>query len=149
MNLSRSYTLEEFTISETGARHGVANNPPQDAIQQLERLCRLVLQPLRDDLKQFVVITSGYRSPKVNRLVGGAYNSFHLEGRAADIRVPGMTPLAVCLRIKALRLPYDELIHEYASWCHVAVAAREDTPARKELTAIKVNGFTQYQPGLA
>lgn len=148
MRLSPNFDLEELTLSETGERHGIRNTPNDDQVKQLERLCKLILQPLRDDVKKFVVITSGFRNDKVNRLVGGAYNSYHLEGRAADIRVPGLTPLAVCLRIKALRLPYDELIHEYQSWCHVAVAAREDAPRRKEMTATKVRGLTHYQPGL-
>jgi len=55
-----------------------------EQIENLRRLCQSVLQPLRVHLKRPVVITSGYRSPALNRAIGGSPTSHHMQGRAAD-----------------------------------------------------------------
>ena len=63
MQLSEHFELAEFLVSETAARLGIANEPTPEVIENLRRLCQLVLQPLRVKTGRPVVITSGYRSP--------------------------------------------------------------------------------------
>ena len=67
-----------------------------------------------------MVITSGFRCPKVNFLCGGAINSNHLSGRAADFHVGGMTAQEVIDFILKLGIEFDELGNEYNKWVHIA-----------------------------
>ncbi len=64
---------------------GLQDTPTLAAQQNLQKLCVLVLQPLRDTIGAPVYINSGYRSKRLNARVGGVPNSRHLQGRAADI----------------------------------------------------------------
>lgn len=148
MKLSPSFDLSEFVISQTATRLGMDNRPPPGAIASLQRLARTVLQPLRDHLGRAIVVSSGYRSPDVNRAIGGASNSAHMHGLAADIVVPGLPPREVCLLIVALDLPFDQVISEFGAWCHVAIAASGVAPRRQQLTAVRGLTGTTYLRGI-
>lgn len=142
--LTSNFTLDELTVSQTAARKGLDNTPPPEVVEQLLRLCKLVLQPLRDAAQRPVVITSGYRSRKVNKEVGGAKYSAHIYGRAADLIIPGESPLLTARRIVALNLPYDQLIMEFDAWVHVSIAA-DGEPRRQQLVARYGGGGTIYE----
>lgn len=146
MKLSKHFELAEFLVSETAARQGIANEPTPEVLDNLRRLCESVLEPLRVKLGRPVVITSGYRSPALNRAVGGSPTSHHLQGRAADLIVPGMTPLVVCQAVHQLRLPCAQIIHEFGRWTHLAVAVSEE--CTQLLTAKRILGKTVYEAGL-
>lgn len=146
MQLSEHFELAEFLVSETAARRGIANEPTPQIIDNLRRLCQLVLEPLRVKLARPVVITSGYRSLALNRAVGGSPTSHHMQGRAADIIVPGMTPLAVCQAVNQLKLPCVQIIHEFGRWAHLSVAASNERT--QLLTAKLAQGKTVYESGL-
>ena len=146
MQLSEHFELAEFLVSETAARRGIANEPTPEINENLRRLCQLVLEPLRVKLARPVVITSGYRSPALNRAIGGSPTSHHMQGRAADLIVPGMTPLLVCQAAHQLKLPCVQIIHDFGRWTHLAVAiSNEHTPL---LTAKLNQGKTVYETGL-
>lgn len=83
----KHFTLSEFTRSETAERNGVENVPNEAQIKNLECLCNLILDPLRDYIGHPVYITSGFRTPWLNHLVGGSNTSAHKEGLAADFKV--------------------------------------------------------------
>lgn len=146
MQLSEHFELAEFLVSETAARLGIANEPTAEVIENLRRLCQLVLEPLRVSLKRPVVITSGYRSLALNRSVGGSPASHHMQGRAADLIVPGMAPLAVCHAAQKLKLPCVQIIHEFGRWTHLSVAISNERT--QLLTAKLVQGKTIYETGL-
>ena len=146
MQLSEHFELAEFLVSETAVRRGIANEPTPEIIDNLRRLCQLVLEPLRVKLARPVVITSGYRSPALNRAIGGSPASHHMQGRAADIIVPGMTPLAVCQVANELKLPCVQIIHEFGRWAHLSVAASNERT--QLLTAKLAQGKTIYELGL-
>ena len=146
MQLSEHFELAEFLVSETAARRGIANEPTAEVIENLRRLCQLVLEPLRVSLKRPVVITSGYRSLALNRSVGGSPTSHHMQGRAADLIVPGMAPLAVCHAVQRLKLPCVQIIHEFGRWTHLSVAISNERT--QLLTAKLVQGKTIYETGL-
>ena len=146
MQLSEHFELAEFLVSETAARRGIANEPTLEIIENLRRLCQLVLEPLRVKLARPVVITSGYRSPALNRAIGGSPTSHHMQGRAADLIVPDITPLAVCQAASQLKLPCVQIIHEFGRWTHLSVAISNE---RTQLLTAKLSqGKTVYEPGL-
>jgi hypothetical protein len=150
MKLSEHFYLDEFLVSETATRRGIANQPADEVVARLRLLCQSVLEPLRVQLACPVVITSGYRSRELNLAVGGSLRSLHIQGRAADIVVPGMTALAVCEAVKRLNLPCAEIIHEFGRWSHLAAANPGETSKlqTKLLTATLVAGKTLYSEGL-
>lgn len=149
MNLSPDFTLAELLHSQTAIRRGIDNTPTSAIVAELQRLAREILQPLRDQLGRPIVVSSGYRSPALNRAVGGSPNSAHMQGRAADITCPGVKPREVCLAIVELRLPFDQVLLEGGAWCHVAIAGEGVEPRRQQLTAIFGPGGTQYLVGIA
>lgn len=93
IQLTEHFKLSEFTHSDTAMRMGIDNTLDPDKpehkviIENLRRLCENVLEPLRAYINASVIINSGYRCPELNNAVGGAKNSKHLTGNAADIRI--------------------------------------------------------------
>jgi len=144
IRLGKNFTLEEFLVSETAERHGIDMTPPQWVIDNLATLVETCLQPLRDDVGRPIHVTSGYRPRALNTLIGGSSKSAHMDGRAADFRVDGMTPLDVCLRASDLRLPADQIIHEFGRWVHLGIAPEP----RGELLTAYHDGRTKYRFGL-
>lgn len=131
MNLSEHFKLEELCKTKTG----IENVPNEAQVENLKRLCRWLEQLRRrwnnlygegDDP---IIINSGFRSPEVNKAVGGVATSNHLTGCAADIRCIGMEQAlryaAILLDISDLnREDYDELLIEQKRnviWIHFAV----------------------------
>jgi hypothetical protein len=125
--LSEHFTLGEMTKS--GSHPEVYNIPSHEAIANMKRLCQW-LEVLRKRYNAPIIINSGYRSPQLNKKIGGVANSNHLTGCAVDIRVSGMEQL---IRYAAMLLDYaeeshqdfDELLIEKnrygAIWLHFAV----------------------------
>ena len=124
--LSPHFTLGELT---TSSHKEVYNIPTHEAIANLRNLCPW-LEALRERYGEPVIINSGYRSPQLNRKVGGVATSNHLTGCAVDIRVYGKEQL---LRYATILLDYadethqdfDELLLEKGPhgklWLHFAV----------------------------
>jgi zinc D-Ala-D-Ala carboxypeptidase len=136
--------------SQTAARMGRLIEATPADIQNLARLCVLVLEPLRDALDRPIVITSGLRPEWLNAEIRGSKTSAHVTGRAADIKVPGMTPLEVCQMVRTLMLPVDQCIHEFPpqGWTHIGIAAEGTQRRNQFLTARVVNGKTIYESGV-
>ena len=129
-NLSEHFLLGEFTRSKYPE---VYNIPSHEAIANLANLCTW-LAVLREKASQPIIINSGYRSPQLNRKVGGAPTSNHLTGCAADIRTNGMEQAIEYAAIliayaKESAQDYDELLIEKnrygAIWVHFAVRPKE------------------------
>lgn len=142
MNLSPHFTLEELTISNVAARSGIDNAPSEEAITQL-RILTAGLEEIRELLGRPVHISSGYRCPELNKAIGGAPNSQHMSGNAADFICPRFgRPVEICHRIVASAIEFDQLILEY-SWVHVSFV--ESQPRGSVLT---FKGG-RYQEGIA
>jgi uncharacterized protein YcbK (DUF882 family) len=115
MNLSEHFTLKEMLASETAKRKGIENRITAEEVDNLQKLCQKVLEPLRQHFGKPIKINSGFRCKTLNEAVGGAKNSYHTKGRAADIPMhPGW------LAYIRDHLPHTELINE-GSWIHVAL----------------------------
>jgi zinc D-Ala-D-Ala carboxypeptidase len=147
--LSEHFGLVEFTQSQTATRRGIDNTPSTMAIQNLERVAQL-LEGVRTLLGNRVIsISSGYRSPGVNAAVGGAPNSRHLLGLAADFTCPSFgAPRAICLKIRDSTLTFDQLIFE-GTWVHLGLSPTGEQPRRQVLTAHFNGGTVTYSASLA
>ncbi|VWD22512.1 D-Ala-D-Ala carboxypeptidase family metallohydrolase [Burkholderia contaminans] len=148
MNLTNHFTLEELTDSGKARELKIDNTPPPSIVANL-RYTAHVLELVRAWLgNNPMSVTSGYRNPAVNRAVGGASNSDHLQGVAADFRCPGYgPPLAVCRRLAASDLPFNQLIYE-GTWTHIGIAPPGTLARREVLTAHFANGKATYTRGL-
>ena len=120
------FTIEEMYASDTAKRLGIDNKPSTQKMINLVYLCAHVLEPLRVAMNEPIKIGSGYRCEKLNKAVGGVYNSQHLKGQAADLCIDGDIKKGKRLfnYIKD-HLPFDQLIWEHnpktgSYWVHVS-----------------------------
>jgi len=121
--LTPNFYLSEMLISQTASRMRLDNRPTEAVKRNLKLVAEKVLQPVRNHYNKPVVITSGYRSPAVNRAVGGSVSSQHMLGQAVDFTVPSVDNYSVALWIRD-NLKYDQLILEFytggnSGWIHV------------------------------
>lgn len=139
--LSPHFTLQEFTVSETAARAGISNQPDAAALENLKKTAA-VMEKVRTLLgDKPITITSGYRGPQVNALVGGSTNSAHMVGLAADFVCPGFGDVYdTCKKIQPhlAELGIDQLIWEYDSWTHIGL--RDPGDPRCQCLTINNNG---------
>lgn len=155
MKLSPHFTLKELTKSDYAARKGISNDPPPEVIENLKALCENVLEPLRVAVATPVSISSGYRSPAVNKAIGGNPKGQHPLGEAADFEVFGFDNKLLAEKIISMELPFDQLILELyvpgqpnSGWLHVS-HKRNGTNRAEVLTATKAaNGKMAYTKGL-
>lgn len=125
MKLSPHFTLGELTRSSTAERLGLDNTPTPEALRALQTTAEM-LERIRTMLGRPIIVTSAYRSPAVNRAVGGATSSDHMAGQAADIVVPAFgTPHLVASALAPLVsvLGIGQLILEGVKgkqWVHVS-----------------------------
>ena len=121
--LTQHFRLSEFSRSQTADSHGIDNSVPEELIPSLRNLCEQVLEPLREHFNKPVVISSGYRCPKLNLLVGGVSNSQHQKGEAADIHIPSSTEGHDWFLWIEENTCFDQLIWERKGntrWIHVS-----------------------------
>lgn len=127
--ISKNFTLEELYASSTAKAKGINNIPTPQAIINLTYLVSKVLQPLRVYAQEPIKIGSGYRSPALNRAVGGVSNSQHMTGQAADLCIDGNIEKGrKWFDLIRRNLPFDQLIWEKnpktgSYWVHVSFNA--------------------------
>lgn len=121
MKLSPHFTLEELCQSDTAKARGIKNDPNAEQAACLALLATHVLEPAREEYGAPMRITSGFRSTKLNRAVGGKSNSQHLRGQAADIVCDNLDALFIILDAQK---NYDQLLYESNAsgtrWIHVS-----------------------------
>lgn len=131
MRLSPSFSLAQLTGSETAEQHGIDNSPPAEVIENLKRLAA-GLEEVRVLLGSSLDISSGYRCPELNAVLGGATTSQHVRGLAADFVCPGFgSPLEVARAIQTSAIAFDQCILEFGRWVHLSF---DLTPRRRVLT---------------
>ena len=124
-NITMHFTIEEMYASDTAKRLGIDNKPTTQKMINIVYLCAFVLEPLRVAMGKPIKISSGYRCERLNKAVGGVYNSQHLKGQAADIDIQGdMAFGKKILEYIRDHLPFDQLIWEHTKsgtyWVHVS-----------------------------
>lgn len=122
MQLTQHFTLEELTRSTIAKQRGIDNTPAPDIVENLQALCRNVLEPARLRFGAPIYITSGYRCPQLNKTVGGKPTSQHQYGEAADLQVKGVANLRRLYNILD-NISHDQLLYESngkTQWIHVS-----------------------------
>ena len=89
MKRHRYFELDEFLRSDTAKRRNIDNTPSFEVVEHLDELVTKILDPLRAAYGMPINIASGYRSPALNKAVGGVATSVHQIGYAADMTVGG------------------------------------------------------------
>jgi zinc D-Ala-D-Ala carboxypeptidase len=141
MNLSTHVTLAEFQDSSTATTHGINNQMNESQIASAKLLCENVFEPLRIHLNTPIKISSGYRSPQLNKMIKGSLSSQHCKAEAMDIKID-----AKGFHFIKDKLEFDQLIWEFGndenpSWVHVSFSSKN---RKQVLKATKKNGKTIY-----
>ena len=151
MKLTNNFSLSEMIKSQTAERKGINNNPNEDNIENLQRLCEHILQPVRDHYGKVVSVSSGFRSPELCVAIGSSINSQHASGQAADFEIYGVSNKELADYI-ADNLDFDQLILEYwkpeepnSGWVHCSYKGA-DSNRKEYLRAVRGStGKTSYQ----
>ncbi len=120
--LSKYFTLDEMTASQTAARKRIDNKPGPEILENLKDTC-VQADRVRELMGFPMLISSGYRSLKLNIAVGGSKTSSHLQGYAMDFRCRGFGTVREVFDFlkKAMRengILFDQLIYE-GNWVHL------------------------------
>jgi len=152
VRLSKNFALSELTKSATAERLNVDNTPNLYHLVNLTHLAIHILQPVRDKFG-VITINSGYRSPTLNAKVGGSKTSQHCNGQAADFESTKISNPNLAKWISE-NLIFDQLILEFydgvdpnSGWVHCSYVL-DGSNRSKAMTALRVNGKTQYKSGL-
>ena len=122
VQLSPHFSLAEMTFSETAARLKL-NNEPSPEILEILKATAAAMEKVRIICgNRLIAVSSCYRSPAVNKSVGGVNTSHHVKGYAVDFRVAGLTVRQVNDLIAKSDLRFDQLIDEYGRWSHISFA---------------------------
>ena len=132
MKKIKYFSLGVFVNSLTAKRLGIDNLPTFEVVDNLNRLADY-LDGIREKLGKPILINSGYRSPMLNKAVGGVANSQHLKGLAADVVCADMESLLKVLRETG---GFDQLIKEHRKgsnsfWFHVSICTRNGKPRQQ------------------
>jgi uncharacterized protein YcbK (DUF882 family) len=118
----KHFTIAELCKSDTADRYGIDNRCKKEHVANLTALVDNILDPLREAYGKPIHVNSGFRSPELNKKIGGAPTSDHLKGMAADIT--GGSPVEnkkLFELIQSLKLPFKQLIDEsHFTWVHVS-----------------------------
>jgi len=153
MKISEHLDLSEVIRSESAKRNGISNMPTEAHIANLKLLAEKVFEPIRNNFRCPIIISSGYRSKELNAKVGGSATSQHSSGEAIDIDMDG-TPNNVTNKMIFdyiyKNLEFDQLIWEFGTnenpdWVHVSYEST-GKQRKQALKAIKTNGQTHYKP---
>jgi len=137
MQLTPHFSLAELTVTNTK----IDNTPSKEVIEVL-RTTAFYMEKVREILGNVAItINSGYRSPDVNRAVGGTSNSSHTYGYAVDFTAYGHTPLTISNILSKSNLKFDQLIYE-KTWVHISF----DPHMRGNILTLKGKG--KYVKGI-
>lgn len=150
--LSNYIAVQEFLHSNTAIRKGINNTfATLNELQNAENLCKAILDPVREKFKAKINISSGYRSPELNRAIGSNTNSQHCKGEAVDIDDFSENFLSLKETFYFIRenLEFDQLIWEFGNnenpaWVHVSY--KKIGNRKQVLKSKKLDGHTVYEP---
>ena len=145
MKLSEHVTVEEFVNSPTATNRGISQTMDSITTQKAKDLCENVFEPIRAYVGRPIAINSGYRSPALNRAVGGAMSSQHVRGEAMDLDLTDRDLFEWILdNVEADQYIFEFGTEDKAAWFHISY--RKGNNRKQALRAIKKGGKTTYVP---
>ena len=147
--ISKHISYKEGVYSRTAQRLGIDNNPSQYELTNMQVVAENIFEPLREWAGSPIKINSFFRSPELNKAIGGSSKSQHCEGRAIDIDdVYGYKTNAEMYAWIKENLDFDQMIWEFGTdknpdWVHVSYVSADENRMRC-LKAEKINGKTVY-----
>ena len=147
--ISEHISYKEGTYSNTAIRRGINNTPDDEQLANMELIAEKIFEPLRAHVGGPIKINSFFRSPELNKAIGGSSKSQHCKGQAMDIddTFGKMTNAEMYQWIKD-NLDFDQMIREFGdddnpNWVHVSYVS--DVSNRNRcLKAYKEEGKTKY-----
>jgi putative chitinase len=150
--LTQHFTLEEMIVSPTAKRLGLSNQPTEEHIENMRYCCEKILEPVRAHFGKPVRINSSYRSPLVNRAVGGSKTSQHVNGQAIDFEIMGVDNKVLADWIGD-NLEFDQLILEFytsgdknSGWVHASIKKNGVNRMQRLIASKSKAGGTVYTP---
>ena len=129
--MSKYFSLSELTRSATALKEGIPNDPNEAQIKDLKRLMDY-LDKVREAFGKAIIVTSGFRSPELNKHIKGSDKSQHMKGQAADIRPHDIKELRQLFATIRQVGGFDQLILEEPAgrtpWIHVSIAPANKPP---------------------
>jgi len=149
-HLTKNFGYQEMIKSSTADRLGISNDATREHVINLVNLCNFILQPVREEFG-VIRINSGYRSPALNKAVGGSKTSQHCNGQAADFESFSTPNPDLALWITK-NLDFDQIILEFydgvdpnSGWVHCSYNLMGNR--KKILTALKTKNGVVYKNG--
>lgn len=135
MNISEHITLHEATFSQTAARHKWENQPTDEVLRAMQAVAINCFEPVMEWYGKPLRVSSFYRSPKLNVMIGGSINSQHVKGEAIDFSAPTKEENERIFEWMKTNIVFDQLINEYDfRWIHVSFTTTR--PNRKQILKI-------------
>ena len=142
MRLSKHFSLEELTHSDTAVRLDIDNTPTVEVIDNLTFLSEK-LEDVRALLRNPMLVSSGFRSLILNRHLGSRDTSSHVKGLAVDFISPSFgNPEAIVKTIVESDIQYDQILLEFNRWVHLSFA--KENP-RKQALIIDKEGVRPFK----
>jgi hypothetical protein len=155
MNLSPRISLLTATKSDTAIRLGIDNTPNQVQLENMTRVSGKVIEPILSRYPM-AFVSSFFRSPALNRKIGGAKNSQHMTGEAVDIDSPDNRANLDIFNFAKEYLTFDQLILEapdasgVPSWVHISLKEKDNRGQILVFLAStkKYLPFGEWRPGM-
>jgi zinc D-Ala-D-Ala carboxypeptidase len=148
--ISKYISYKESTKSNTAKRLGIENKPNEEQLKNMKLLAEKVFEPLRLEVGGPIKVNSFFRSPELNKAIGGSGKSQHCHGQAIDIDDTfGVKSNAYMYYFIKTELDFDQMIWEFGDdgnpdWVHVSYVSEQENRNRC-LKAYKENGKTKYK----
>jgi len=148
--ISEHISYAEGIQSNTAIKRGIPNNPNETQLKAMRNLAKKVFEPLRKAMGDKPIrINSFFRSPNLNKIIGGSTTSQHCKGEAMDIKGLYCTNKEMFDYIKD-NLVFDQLIWEFGTdnepaWVHVSIKLTGKN-RKNVIRAKKVGRKTVYVP---
>ena len=149
MSISKHISYKEAVYSRTAQRLDIYNHPDNVQKDNMLLIAKKVFEPLRKWVKGPIKINSFFRSPDLNKAIGGSGKSQHCQGQAIDLDDTfGKATNAEMFNYIKENLDFDQMIWEFGSednpdWVHVSYVSEEENRNRC-LKAYKKNSKTKY-----
>ena len=148
--ISKHVSYKEAVRSNTATRLGIKNEPTEEHLKNMKLLSEKVFEPIREEIGGPIKVNSFYRSPELNKAIGGSSKSQHCHGQAIDIDDTfGHATNAEMYYFVKEELDFDQMIWEFGTdgnpdWVHISYVSPEKNRNRC-LKAYREDGKTKYK----